>query len=65
MARYPHIRVRPNNPNAVVLVAWVRLALRRAGVPRREIERFSTEALDGGDPERMRKVCGEWVDTSA
>ena len=65
MARYPEIRVSLRTPNAVVLVAAVRSALRRAGVPREEIRRFSTEALGDKDPVRMRAVCARWVDTES
>jgi SOS response regulatory protein OraA/RecX len=61
MARYPQIRVSFDSANPVALVARIRLELRRAGVDRREIQKFSGEALARNDPQRIRKVCSEWV----
>ncbi|MCP3963464.1 MAG: hypothetical protein GY719_36985 [bacterium] len=60
--RYPdiHIRLRSNNPFA--LVSAVRLALRRSDVDPGEINRFTEEALDSDEPQRMRKVCSDWAE---
>ena len=63
MTRYPEVRVRARTPNPMLLVAKVRQEMRRAGVEWREIEAFSEAALSAGDETRMRRVCGEWVDT--
>jgi hypothetical protein len=63
--RYPEIRVRLRTENALVLVSAVRHEMRRAGVPRDEILRFSSEALELEDPEKMRRVCSEWVNAKA
>ncbi len=60
--RYPdiHIRLRSNNPFA--LVSAVRLALRRSQVDPGEIHRFTKEALEIEEPQRMRKVCSDWAE---
>ena len=65
MTRYPKVRVRVRTPNPLVLVASVRQELRRAGVERSEIRRFSDEALANDSPEGVRRICSEWVDTGA
>jgi len=62
--RYPEIRVRLRTENALVLVSAVRHEMRRAGVPRDEILRFSSEALTVEDPAKMRRICGEWVNAA-
>ena len=61
MVRYPEIRVTSASSNPLAVVAAVRHALRRAGVPRTEIATFSREALAGNDPLRMIQVCRDWV----
>lgn len=47
--KYPHIRVRlsGSDGNAFAIVALVRRALKKAGVPEAEIEEFSKEATSG------------------
>jgi hypothetical protein len=60
--RYPEIRVKLRTQSALALVAAVRHEMRRAGLPREEIERFSSDALTSPDPRQMRRICGEWVD---
>lgn len=50
------ISLRTDNPLALVSAA--RLALRRAGTDRGEIERFTRDALSSTDP---RQACGRWV----
>jgi SOS response regulatory protein OraA/RecX len=47
----------------LVLVAEVRQELRRAGVDKDEIQRFSEEALAGKDLQKAREVCDTWVAT--
>jgi hypothetical protein len=65
MTRYPNLRVSQRSANPMALVAAVRLELRRAGIDPDEIDRFSEQALVGGDAQRTRKVCEEWVQTEA
>lgn len=60
MVRYPEIRVSLRTANPLALVAAVRTEMRRAGLERRAIEEFSTEALTG-DPAEIRRVCADWV----
>lgn len=62
MARYPEIHVSVRSPNPLALVAAVRQGLRRAGVEKQEIERFSVEAFESDDPGHVRRVCHQWVD---
>ena len=63
MVRYPQIRISLRTRNPLVLVAAVRQELRRAGVEKDEIERFSEEALAGKDLQKAREVCNTWVAT--
>ncbi len=65
MVRYPNIRVSLRTRNPLVLVATVRHEMRRAGIDKREIQRFSEEALGNQDPERMEKTCRKWVRTNS
>ena len=64
MTRYPEVRVSTRTPNPLLLVAVVRQEMRRAGLESQEIEDFSEAALSAGDEVGIRRVCGEWVDTS-
>lgn len=59
--RYPQIHVRVRSANPLALVGAVRYALRRAGIERPEIRRFSEEAFDEPSPDRQREVCRHWV----
>jgi hypothetical protein len=59
--RYPEIRVVVHSRSPLALISAIRLALRKAGVERGEISRFSQEALDKNNPRRQREVCGRWV----
>ena len=60
--RYPdiHVRLRSNNPFA--LVSAVRLALRSSEVDQTEINRFTEEALETEEPQRMRRICSNWAE---
>jgi hypothetical protein len=58
---YPEIEVRTASSNPYALIAAVREALRRAHVESREIERFTRQALERGDPDTSRSVCRNWV----
>ena len=62
--RYPQIEVCTRSRNPLALVAAVRQALRQADVDKKEIQRFSREAL-AGDPRRSRQICRHWVHVSA
>lgn len=59
--RYPTIRVCLRSPHPLAHISAVRLALRRAGVDRGEIHRFSHQALALESAERQRQLCREWV----
>ena len=63
MTRHPEVRVTTRTPNPLLLVAFVRQEMRRAGIASREIEAFSEAALSVMDEVAIRRVCGEWVDT--
>lgn len=56
--RYPELRVSLRTDNPLALVSATRLALRRAGTDRQEIERFTRDALKSTDP---RSLCSRWV----
>ena len=56
--RYPDIEVRLASTHPVALIGATRLALRRAGVPRPEIQDFSALAFASDD---APSVCREWV----
>lgn len=59
--RYPDIRIAIVSENPLAWVSAVRLALRRAGADRSEIDRFSTEAWTAGDPAEVESLCRRWV----
>lgn len=61
MVRYPQIRVACRSTNPLALVAAVRQALRRAGLPSDEVRRFSAEAFASAEPSSIRDVCRRWV----
>lgn len=69
--RYPHIRVRLRSRHPLVAVSAIRHALRRSGVDRDEIRRFTDEALAGATASvapsvepptaRISSVCSAWA----
>ena len=60
--RYPEIRLRLDSQNPLAWVSAVRQAMRRSGVSREEIQRFSSDALGAaGDATRARQVCSAWA----
>ncbi len=60
--RYPEIHLRLDSQNPLAWVSAVRQAMRRSGIPRDEIQRFSSAALSiGDDAERAREVCNAWA----
>lgn len=58
--RYPQVRVQVCSDNPLALISAVRHALRRAGVPREEIQTFSQQAFAGGRSD-LRTVCQGWA----
>jgi len=56
--RYPDLQVSLRTENPLALVSATRLALRRAGKDRGEIERFTENALSSTDP---RGTCSRYV----
>lgn len=56
--RYPEIEVRVTSAHPLALIGATRLALRRAGVDKPQIQDFSAQAFSSGD---AGSVCREWV----
>jgi hypothetical protein len=56
--RYPDLQVSLRTENPLALVSATRLALRRAGKDRGEIEQFTQTALSSPDP---RGACSRYV----
>jgi len=61
LPRYPDVQVTLRSRNRWAVVAAIRIALRRAGKERREIDRFLSEALSEEDPRAFREACRRWV----
>ncbi len=59
--RYPDVQVTLSSRNRWAVAAAIRIALRRAGKERAEIERFLAEALAEDDPRAFRDACRRWV----
>lgn len=67
--RYPNIRVRLRSRHPLAAVSAIRHALRRSGVERDEIRRFTDEALAGAAASsagenasgRISSVCTAWA----
>lgn len=55
--RYPEIHVQLCSSHPFAMVSAVRQAMRRHGLARQEIRRFTEEALQGDTPE----VCASWA----
>lgn len=60
--RYPDVEVRlvGADGNAFAILARVREAMRRGGVPKGEITQF-TSAATSGDYHNLIRTCMEWV----
>lgn len=56
--RYPDLEVSLRTEHPLALVSATRLALRRAGKDRTEIESFTRTALSSSDP---RSACSRYV----
>ena len=63
MVKYPEIEVQlsGSDGNAFAVLGKVQKALRRADVPKEEVEQFTKEATSG-DYDHLLGVCEEWVD---
>lgn len=63
--RYPDIEVKliGHNGNSFAILASVRKALRRGGVPQEEVTKFTEEATSG-DRDHLLMTCMEWVEVS-
>jgi hypothetical protein len=59
--RYPDVQVTLRTRNRWAVAAAIRIALRRAGKERQEIDRFLSEALAEDDPRAFRDTCRRWV----
>jgi hypothetical protein len=60
-ARHPEIVVRlAAPPNDFAIMDHVIKALRKAGVPNTEIDRFCDQALASPESELL-EICGQWV----
>lgn len=61
--RYPRIVVPllGGDGNAMILIAKVRKALKRAGVPDEEVLAF-TEEVTSGDYDNVLQTCMRWVE---
>jgi hypothetical protein len=60
--KYPNIEVRLTGAdgNAFAILARVREAMRRGGVPKGEITQFTTAATSG-DYSNLLRTCTDWV----
>ena len=63
MVRHPEVKVRlvGEDGNAFAILGRVRGALRDAGVPKEETDRFMAEAM-GGDYGHLLATVMDWVD---
>jgi hypothetical protein len=59
--RFPDVQVTLRSRNRWAVAAAIRLALRRAGKDRREIDRFVAAALAEDDPRALQELCRTWV----
>lgn len=63
--KFPHVKVdlSGEDGNAMTIISRVRRALRRAGVPTVQIDKFSHEAMSG-DYDNVLQTCMRWVTIS-
>ena len=61
--KYPKVKVKlvVEDGNAFFILAKVQKALRRANIPKEEIDKFLNEAKSG-DYDHLLRTCMEWVD---
>lgn len=64
VVKYPdvHVNLVGEDGNAFFILARVSDAMRRAGVPKSEIDQFRTEAM-ASDYNHLLRTVTEWVDT--
>lgn len=61
--KYPNVTVRltGEDGNAMFIIARVRRALKRAGVPEAELDEFTADAMDG-DYDNVLQTVMRWVE---
>ena len=64
-AKYPHVRVTltGTDGNAIAIMGRVRRALKEAGAPREDLEKYIAESMEG-DYDHLLQVAMRWVDVS-
>ena len=62
MVKYPEIKVKlaGEDGNAFVIISRVTSSLRKAKVPKDEIDKFQEEAMSG-DYNHLLQTCCKWV----
>jgi hypothetical protein len=63
--KFPEIEVEltGGDGNAMAIIGKVRRALRRAGVDKAEVDKFTDEATSG-DYDHVLQTCMQWVDVT-
>jgi hypothetical protein len=61
MTPLPELGYPMRTSNRYALVSAIRHLLRRRGLGRTEIERFSREALSAQDAQMFERICRDWV----
>lgn len=63
--KYPHVEVQltGGDGNAFAIIGAVNRALRRAKVPKEEIDEFNREARSG-DYDHLLRTCMKWVEVA-
>jgi hypothetical protein len=63
--KYPKIKVKlvGKNGNAFAVMGLVAQAMRKANLPKTEIDQFHRECM-AGDYDNLLRTCCEWVDVS-
>jgi hypothetical protein len=64
--RHPEIQVRLSgtNGNIYAVIATVRQAMRKAGIPQQEIGEFTSQVTTSGSYDRALATVMEWVDVA-
>jgi len=63
MPKYPKIKVKLTDGNAFSILGKVRMAMKKGGVSKEEMDKFMSEAM-GGDYNSLLKTCMEYVSIS-
>jgi len=65
MAKYPEIEVQltGQDGNAFAIMGAVSTALRKGGVPKEEINEYTTQSMSG-DYDNLLRTATEWVSVS-